>query len=141
MCRRGRQRAREDDREGSAHAGSQKGGDGGVEHVALDQLVEAAERDPRELADVHQHVPVAGHVAVDDVQPGTGVELRILEALGRIELAVGARCVVHDLGQGAEDVIVVVEDLVVVARRPVVALDEDRLGGVHHDLPEVMVNA
>ena len=42
-----------------------------------------------------------------------------------VELAVGAGGVVEDLGERAHDVVVVVEDLVVVARRPAVPLDED----------------
>jgi hypothetical protein len=60
-------------------------------------------------------VAVAADVAVDDVQPGAHVEPGVLQALGRVELAVGVRGVVEDLGQGAHDVVVLVERLVVVA--------------------------
>ena len=110
-----------------------------VEHVAADQLVEVTECKAGVLADIDEHMPVAPDVAVDDVQPGTGVELRVLEALGGIELAMRRGRVVEDLGQRAHDVLVVVEDLVVVAARALVALDEHRVGTVDHDLPHVIV--
>ena len=95
--------------------------------------------DAGELADVHDHVAAAADVAVDDVQAGAVVELRVLEALGGVELAVRAGGVVEDLREGADDVVVVVEDLVVVAGCAPVALHEDRVGGVDHDLPHVVV--
>ncbi len=82
-----------------------------------DQLVEVPEHDAGELPDVDHDVAAPGDVAVDDVEPGAVVELGVLQALGRVELAVGAGGVVEDLGEGAHDVVVVVEDLVVVARR------------------------
>ena len=107
------------------HAARKRRGRGG-QHVPLDELVEVAERDAGELADVDHHVTAAADVAVHDVQPGAVVELRVLQALGRVELAVRARRVVEDLGEGADDVLVVVEDLVVVAGPPAVALHEDR---------------
>ena len=66
-------------------------GDLVAEHVALDELVELAERHAGELADVDHHVAVAGDVAVDDVEAGAVVELRVLQALGRVELAVRGR--------------------------------------------------
>ena len=47
--------------------------------------------------------------------------------------------VVEDLGQRADDVVVVVEDLVVVARDARVPAHEDGVGGVDHDLPDVVV--
>ena len=98
-----------------------------------------AEGDPRELADVHEYVAVAADVAVDDVQAGPGVELGVLQALGGVELAVAAGRVVEDLGERPQDVLVVVEDLVVVAAGPLVALHEDLVGTVDHDLPHVVV--
>ena len=61
------------------------------------------------------HVAAAADVAVDDVQAGAVVELGVLQTLGRVELAVDWRGVVEDLGERAEHVVVVVEDLVVVA--------------------------
>ena len=57
---------------------------------ALDQLVERAERHAGELADVDEQVAAAADVAVHDVQAGAVVELGVLQALGRVELAVGA---------------------------------------------------
>lgn len=66
-------------------------------------------------------IPAAVHVAVDDMDSGTVVELRVLQAIGRIQLAVGTRRVVEQLGQRAQHVIVVVENLVVVSRRPPMA--------------------
>jgi hypothetical protein len=82
--------------------------------------VPSVEDDPGELPDVHEHVPAAGDVAVDDVDPGAVVELRVLEAVGRVQLAVGAGRVVEQLGQRPHDMVVVVEDLVVVSGRPTV---------------------
>ncbi len=120
------------------HARRNCGGARG-QHVALDELVERPERDAGELADVHHHVAAAADVAVDDVQPGAVVELRVLQALGRVELAVARGRVVEDLGERADDVVVVVEDLVVVAARAAVALHEDLVGRVDHDLPDVVV--
>ena len=98
----------------------------GRQHVPLDELVEVAERHAGELADVHHDVTAAADVAVHDVQPGAVVELRVLQALGRIELAVRARRVVEDLREDPDDVLVVVEDLVVVAGSPTMPLHEDR---------------
>ena len=66
-------------------------------------------------------------------------ELGVLEALGRVELAVGGGRVVEELGQRAGDVVVVVEGVGVVAARPAVPLHEDLIGGVDHDLPHVVV--
>jgi hypothetical protein len=71
-----------------------------------------------------------------DVHPGAVVELRVLEAVGRV-LVVRARPVVEQLGQRPHDVVVVVEHLVVVPGRPAVATHEHRRGIVDHDLPEV----
>jgi hypothetical protein len=84
-------------------------------------------------------VPAPGDVAVDDVDPGAVVELRVLQALRRVELAVGGSSVVQKLRQRAQDVLVVVEDLVVVPGRAPVPAHEDRVGGVEHDLPDVVV--
>ncbi|MEZ5176860.1 MAG: hypothetical protein R2746_00875 [Acidimicrobiales bacterium] len=78
-------------------------------------------------------------VAVHDVQAAAVVELGVLEAFGRIELAVGARRLGEDLGERAQDVVVVVEHLVVVAVDTCVALDEDLRRRVDHDLPDVVV--
>jgi hypothetical protein len=44
-----------------------------------------------------------------DVHPGAVVELRVLEAVGRVQLAVRARPFVDQLGQRPHDVVVVVE--------------------------------
>jgi hypothetical protein len=60
-----------------------------------------------------------------DVQSSPAVELGVLEPLGGIESSVRSRCVVQDLRERSPDMIVVVEDFVVVAARPVVALDEN----------------
>lgn len=67
----------------------------------------------------------AGDVTVHDVEWRAVVELSVLQPLGRVELAVARRRVVQQLGHGAGEVLVVVEDLVVIPRRPAVALDED----------------
>jgi hypothetical protein len=125
--------------EAGADAGPQERRHLRRQHPALHQLVDPLERDPGELADVHHHVAAAGDVAVDDVQSGAVVELGILQALGGIEGAVGRGAVVEDLGERAQHVLVVVEDLVVVSRRPTMALHEDRVRGVDHDLPHVVV--
>ncbi len=129
--------AGEHDRLARAHGGPQEFGGGGVEHVAVHQVLQAAVGDAGELADVDQEVTVAPDITVDDVQAGPVVELGVLEAFGGVELAVRAGGVVEDLGQGPHDVLVVVEDLVVVAGGPAVALDEDGVGPVDHDLPHV----
>ncbi len=80
----------EHDRQPRPHARGQQRGHLGGQHVALDQLAERAERDAGELADVDEHVAAAGDVAVHDVDPGAVVELGVLQALGRVEAAVGA---------------------------------------------------
>ena len=98
-----------------------------------------AERDAGELPDVDHHVAAPADVAVHDVEAGTVVELGVLQALGGVELAMGAGGVVEDLGERADDVVVVVEDLVVVAASATVALHEDRVGRVDHHLPHVVV--
>ncbi|MCQ3806006.1 MAG: hypothetical protein KTV16_01760 [Acidimicrobiia bacterium] len=77
--------------------------------------------------------------AGDYVQAGAGVELRILQPLAGIELAVRAGGVVEHLGEGADHVFVVVEHLVVVAAGAPMALHEDGVGRVDHDLPDVGV--
>ena len=105
-----------------------------------DELVEAADRDPGELADVDHQVVPAAQVAVDDVQPGAVVELCILEALGRIQLAVRRRGVLEQFRERASDVVVVVEDLVVEPAATGVPPHEDLVGGVDHDLPDVVVS-
>jgi hypothetical protein len=64
---------------------------------------------------------------VHDVDPGARVELGVLQTLRGVELAVGGRGVVEQLGQGPQDVVVVVEDLVVVARGPAMPTNEDRV--------------
>jgi hypothetical protein len=84
-------------------------------------------------------VAAAGEVAVHDVEPGAVVELGVLEAFGGVELAVAGRGVVEELGEGPDDVVVVVEGLVVVAADAAVALDEDLAGGVDLDLPDLGV--
>ena len=132
-------RAGEDDREPGADARPKEVGDAAIEHVPLDQLVERSERDAGELADVDDDVAAAGDVAVHDVEPGPVVELGVLKTLGRVELAVRCGGVVEDLGEGAKDVVVVVEDLVVVAAPSAVALHEDLVGCVDHHLPDVVV--
>ena len=94
---------------------------------------------PVNLPDVDEHVSAAADVAVHDVHPRAVVEPRILQPLGRIELAMRAGRVVEEPGERAHHVLVVVEDLVVEAARPVVALDEDRVRRVDLDLPDVVV--
>jgi hypothetical protein len=84
-------------------------------------------------------VAAPADVAVHDVQPRTVVQLRVLQPLRRVELAVRLGGVVEDLGERADDVLVVVEGFVVVARDAAVALDEDLIGRVDHDLPDVVV--
>lgn len=74
-----------------------------------------------------------------DVQARAVVELGVLEAFGRVELAMAARRAVEHLGERAHDVIVVLEHLVVVAAHAAVALDEDLIRAVDHDLPDVVV--
>ena len=64
-----------------------------------------------------------------DVQSSPAVELGVLEPLSGIESSVRSRCVVQDLRERSPDMIVVVEDFVVVAARPVVALDENLVRG------------
>jgi hypothetical protein len=54
------------------------------------------------LRDVHERVAAARDVTVDDVDPSTVVELCILEAVGRVQLAVGTGRVVEQLGQGPQ---------------------------------------
>ena len=78
-------------------------------------------------------MPAPGHVTVDDVDPGAVVELGILQAVGRVQLAVGAGRVVEQLGEGPHDMVVVVEDLVVVPGWTTVPPHEQRLGIVDHD--------
>ncbi len=80
--------AGEDDGEAGSDGGLDEAGDGLVEHVALDELVEAADLDSRELADVDQDVAVAADVVVDDVEAAAVVELGVLEAFGGVEFAV-----------------------------------------------------
>ena len=109
--------AGEHDRELGPHAGGEEPGHGRAEHVAGHQFVERAEGHAGEAADVDHQVAAAADVAVHDVQPRPVVELGVLQALGRVELAVAGRRVVEDLGQRPRHVVVVVEDLVVVARR------------------------
>ena len=79
----------EDDRQPRPHARPQERRHLRRQHLALDQLVQRRERDAREAPDVDQHVAAAGHVAVDDVDPGAVVELGVLQALCRVQLAVG----------------------------------------------------
>jgi hypothetical protein len=122
-----------------SHARPQKRGHGRIEHVEVDQLAQLPDLHARELADVDQHMTVAADVAVHDVQPGARVELGVLETLGRIELAVRTARIVEDLGQDPPDMVVIVEDLVVIAGQSLVAPHEDRQGSVHHDLPHVGV--
>ena len=120
------------------HAARKRRGRGG-QHVALHELVEVAERHAGELPDVDHHVPASADVAVHDVEAGAVVELGVLQALGRVELAVRTGGVVEDLGERADDVLVVVEHLVVVAGPPAVPLHEDGIGPVDHHLPHVVV--
>jgi hypothetical protein len=84
-------------------------------------------------------VAVSANVAVHDVQPGAGVQLGVLEALGRVELAVRPRRLVEDLGERADDVVVVVERLVVVAACPAMPLHEDLVRRVNHNLPDIII--
>ena len=107
-----------DDRLPRLHAGRAEIGSLCSEHVALHELVERSVRHAGELSDVDDHVAVTAHIAVDDVQPGAIVELRVLEPLGGVELPVERVGVVEDLRQRADDVFVVVEDLGVVAGIP-----------------------
>ena len=68
---------------------------------------------------------------MDDVHAGAGVELGVLQALCGIELAVRGGCVVEDLGERAGDVVVVVEDLIVIATEAVVSFGEDNAGNLY----------
>ena len=124
-------------------AGADRGGEelggGRAQRAPVDQLVEPGERHPGEAADVDHEVAAAGEVAVDDVEARAVVELGVLEALARVELAVARGRVVEQLGERAGDVVVVVEALVVVAARPGVALHEDLGRRVDLDLPHVGV--
>ncbi len=79
------------------------------------------------------------NIAVHDVQARAVVELRVLQSFGRVELAVRAGRVVENLRQDPQHVLVVVEDLVVDPTRAVVPLNEDRVGTVNHDFPDVVV--
>ncbi len=74
-----------------------------------------------------------------DVQTSAAVELGVLQALARIELSVRPRRLVEHLGEYPEHVLVVVEDLVVVAATARVAFHEDRVRSVDHDLPDIVV--
>jgi hypothetical protein len=132
-------RAGDEHRESRPHAGPEEGRHRRLQHPQADELVELADLDAGELPDVDKDVPVASDVPVDDVQPGPGVELGVLEALRRVELAVRTAGVVEDLGQDPPDMVVVVEDLVVVAAHTLVAPDEDQVRAVDHDLPDVRV--
>jgi hypothetical protein len=82
---------------------------------------------------------VSGDIRVHDVETGPVVELCVLEAQGRVEFAMGAGGIVEDLGQCAQHVVVIVEDLVVVSRFALVSADENRVRCVDHDLPHVVV--
>ena len=62
--------------------------------VAVDQLAEVGERHAGELPDVDHQMAAAGDVLVNDVHAGTVVELRVLQALRGVELAVRRRRVV-----------------------------------------------
>jgi len=101
--------------ERSSDGGLDEAGDRQVEHVPLDELVQSADLDAGELADVDQDVAVAADVVVDDVEAAAVVELGVLQAFGGIQLAVAAGGVVQHLGERAQEVLVVVEHLVVVA--------------------------
>ena len=83
--------ARHHDRLPAAHARGEERRRLRRQHVALDELVEVAERHAGELPDVDHHVPAAADVAVHDVEAGAVVELRVLQALRRVELAVRRR--------------------------------------------------
>jgi hypothetical protein len=89
-----------------------------VQWGMLTARVAAFLRDADELADVHEDMPDAGHVAVDDVDAGAVVELGVMQAVSRTQLAVGIGRVVEQLGRRPQHVVVVMEDLVVVSRWP-----------------------
>ena len=131
--------AGEDDGGAGFDASGEEACGGGGEGAAFGELAEGAVGDAGELADVDEEVAAAGEVAVDDVEAGAVVELGVLESFGGVELAVGAGGFVEDLGEGADDVVVVGEGFVVVAASAVVAFDEDLGGAVDHDLPDVVV--
>ncbi len=113
--------------------------DSRLDRADVDELVERADRYAGELPDVHEHVAAAADVGVDDVHARAVLEPSILQALGRIELAVGSGRVVEQARERAQHVVVVVEDLVVEAARAGVPLHEDRVGRVDLDLPHVVV--
>ncbi len=74
-----------------------------------------------------------------DVETGATLQLGVLQAEGGVQLPVGARGVVEDPGEHPQDVVVVVEDLVVGTVGPPVALHEQGVRRVDHDLPDVVV--
>ena len=80
--------AREHHAEARPHGRRQERRHGVADHRAVDELVELGEGHAGELADVDHQVGAAGHVLMHDVQPRPVVELRVLEPLGRVELAV-----------------------------------------------------
>ena len=85
-------RAGEDDREPGPHARPQELGRPARSSMSRSTSSSSSRNGHAgELADVHHHVAAAADVAVDDVEPGAVVELRVLQALGRVELAVARR--------------------------------------------------
>ena len=89
-------------------------------------------------ADVDENVVVAADVAMDDVKQGSALELGVLQPVRCLQLAVRAGGAVEDLHEGAQHVLVGKEDLVVVPRAAQMALNEDGVGAVDHDLPYVV---
>jgi hypothetical protein len=92
-----------------------------------------------ELADVHHQVTTSRDVTVHDVNAGSSVELRVLQSLRGIELAVRRGRVVEDLGDRADDMFVVVKHLMVVATQSAMTFYEDLIGRVDHHLPHIVV--
>lgn len=82
-------------------------------------------------------MPAAGQIAVHDVKSRPIGQLRALEAEQRLERAMRPGGIVEQSGQRADDVVVVVEHLVVKATLTRMSFDEDGVGSVDHDLPDV----
>jgi len=85
------------------------------ERSHLAQLVQCAEGDAGELPDVEHQVASLGEVTVDDVEPCPTDELGVLQAVLVIEGAMGRAGIVEDLREDPPDVVVIVEDLAVIA--------------------------
>ena len=83
---------------------------------------------------------IASDVSMNEVEPGAIDELSVLQTFGWIELPMRSRgVVIENLCDGPQHVVVVVEDVVVVPARPIVAFHKDRRRPVDHDLENIVV--